>query len=121
MSSSVHNVFAILKPDMMNCMVAEYHWGRATMTVKLNRENSPEVHYIRFGGVEYFAGPMHWRGASFAQRPASDCLELLRRAGRVNEFVEEETLKERNIRLFVVQLEQSEVQIVCHLANKYSG
>jgi hypothetical protein len=117
----MENIFGLLRPDMVDCMVTQYHWGRATLTVKLSRENSPDIQYLKFGGVEVFSGPLKWRGANFIQRPTSDCLELLQQAERVSEFVTEADLEERTIRLYVVELEHIHVQIVANMANRYSG
>lgn len=113
------NVFALQRPDMIECMVYDYHWGRGALTLRLQRENSPDIQYIKFSGVEYFSGPVKWKGANFSIRPTSECLELLQRAERVNELVTEDNLIERNIQLYTVELEHLPVLIVCHLANRY--
>jgi hypothetical protein len=117
----MNNVFAIQKPETIDCQVNEYHWGRSMMTLKLSRQGSPEIQYIKFAGVEVFSGPMIWTGANFILRPTTECLELLVVAGRANDFVTEKDLVERNIRLYAVELAQLHVQIICHTANKYSG
>lgn len=117
----MNNVFAVMKPEMIECQVTQYHWGRSMLTLKLSRQGSPEIQYIKFSGVEVFSGPLTWTGANFVLRPTSECLELLQIAERVNDFVTEKDLNERNIRLYMVELAQMQVQIVCHLANKYSG
>ena len=117
----MNNIFAIQKPDLFHCLVVSYQWGRGLMTLRLTRKNSPDVQYIRFHGVEVFAGPMKWDGANFVQQPSAACLEVLQLAGRVNEFVTEQALQERKFKLYTVDLPQMSVQIVCNMANKYSS
>lgn len=117
----MNNAFAIQKPDTIHCLVQDYHWGRGALTIKLSRLNSPDINYIRFHGVEVFAGPMQWDGANFVLQSTQACLEVLQLASRVSEFVTEKDLQERNIRLYTVDLPNMQVQIVCNMANKYSG
>jgi hypothetical protein len=115
------NVFEIPRPDMVDCMVAEYQWNRAILTVKLSRQNSPEVQYLKFGGVEVFSGPLHWTGANFVVRPTAECLELMQHVDRISEFVTEAQLEERGYKLYIVELRAAQVQVVCKMVNKYSG
>ena len=117
----MNNAFGVMKPEMIECQVTQYHWGRSAMTVKLSRQGSPDIQYIKFGGVEVFSGPLTWMGANFVLRPTSECLELLQQSERVNDFVTEKDLNERNVRLYLVELQFIHVQIVCHQASKYSG
>ncbi len=117
----MNNVFAIPKADTIHCLVVDYHWGRGALTLKLTRLASPDVSYIRFHGVEVFAGPMQWDGANFVRQTTKACLEIMQLAGRAGEFVTEKDLDERHISLYSVQLEHMEVQIVANMANKYSG
>jgi len=117
----MNNAFAIMKPEMIECMITEYHWGRSMMTLKLSRQGTPDIQYIKFAGVEVFSGPLTWTGANFILRPTSECLELLQSAERISEYVTEKDLIERNILLYIIELQFIQVQIVCHMANKYSG
>jgi hypothetical protein len=115
------NAFAIPKPDTIQCVVQDYHWGRGALTIKLSRVSSPDIQYLRFFGVEVFAGPLKWEGGNFVLQPTSACLEILQIAGRVSEFVTEAMVQERNMKLYTVELAQMQVQIVCNMANKYAG
>jgi hypothetical protein len=117
----INNVFVIPRPETIHCHVQEYHWGRGQLSIKLSRLNSPEIQYLRFQGVEVYAGPMQWDGGNFVQQPTSACLEIMQIAGRVPDFATEAMLQERNIKLYTVELAQMQVQIVCHTANKYTG
>jgi len=114
----MNNVFVIQRPETIHCVVMSYEWGKGLMTVKLSRQNSPDIQYIRFQGVEVFAGPMQWDGANFVLQPAASCLEVLQLAGRVSEFVTEKEIQERKLKLYTVDLPQMSVQIVCHVATK---
>ena len=114
----MNNVFAIQRPETIHCMVMSYDWGKGLLMVKLSRQNSPNIQYIRFQGVEVFAGPMQWDGGNFTQQPDAACLEVLQLAGRISEFATEKELKERKMRLYTVDLPQMSVQIVCHGAMK---
>lgn len=117
----MNNFFAIKKPETVDCAVMQYHWGRSQLIVRLKRQNSPEVQFIRFGGVEYVSAPIHWTGAEFTLQPASECLVLLQQVGRAGLFVTEEQLQERGISLYTVNLPESQVKIVARIANKYSA
>jgi|GEM_PF-2095778 hypothetical protein len=115
------NFFKVPVPDNVACQVMEYHWGRATLLVRLRRQNSPEVQYIRFSGVEYFAGPMVWNGAAFDLRDPEECLNVLRDAGRVNDLVDVEQLVTHGLHLYTVTLPQTLVCVVAKQASRYSA
>jgi hypothetical protein len=115
------NHFGVAQPDNVNCHVMEYHWGRNMLLIRLKRQNSPEVQYIKFGGVEYFAGPMEWTGANFTLRGAEECLQVLKDAERVGEFVTADMIKERGLSLYTAELGNSLVVIVSKSAHKYSA
>lgn len=117
----MNNVFAIQRPETIHCQIQDYHWGRGQLTIKLSRQNSPEISYLRFQGVEVYAGPMQWDGGNFVQQSTAACLEIMQIAGRASEFVTEAMLQERNMKLYTVELAQMQVQIVCHTATKYVG
>lgn len=38
--------------------------------------------YLEFEGVEYYEGPMGWRGADFKTGSTDACLEIIHRLGR---------------------------------------
>lgn len=115
------NVFGIQRPEMIDCTVMTYHWGRSLLTIRLKRQNSPEVQYLKFGGVLYFAAPTEWNGARFDLCDASDCLDILIQMGKVPEFTTAEHLKERNINLYRVDIAFAPVTVIAHKASKYNG
>lgn len=116
------NIFGIQRPEMMACMVTEYKWNRQVLTVKLKRDQSPEVFYLRFTRVEFFAGPMMWQGADFHIGNDADCLELLQLTGRIGEFATEDHIRKIGYKLYGVDIADGvTVQIIAGVANKYSG
>jgi hypothetical protein len=114
----MNNVFGIQRPETIRCLVARYEWGKGLMTVRLTRQSSPDIYYIRFQGLEVFAGPMKWEGGNFVLQPVASCLEVLQMAGRASEFATERDIQERKFKLYTVDLPQMSVQIVCTLATK---
>ncbi|XWX05364.1 hypothetical protein VZO05_07330 [Aggregatilineales bacterium SYSU G02658] len=118
---SEENVFAINQPENVHCMVYSYQWGRANLVIRLKRQNSAEVQYIRFSGVEYFAGPMKWDNAAFDLRSAEECLSLLRDAGRANEHMTIEHVEQLQLRLLTVTLPNTLVCIVAKQYSRHSG
>ena len=116
-----NNFFGIRHPMTMDCTVKDYRWSGSSLVIQLNRQNSPEVQYLRFRGVEYYAGPFKWTGANFKIRPASDCLQLLREANRISDLVEEHHLEERGMQLYIVELPESEVHIIANYAARLIG
>lgn len=119
--SEAGNVFGIAIPEQVECMVQKYQWGRAVLILRLKRLNSPEVQYIRFTGVEYFAGPMKWTGAQIDQRTDEECMQLLRDAGRINDLVTLEHIQALTYALYTVTLPQTLVCAVSRQAHRYSG
>lgn len=115
------NIFGLQRPEMFDCLVTSYAWGRQLLVIKLKRQNSPEVHYLRFSGVEFFCGPMHWRGASFTQASDAECLDLMRLLGRASEFTEERHIQQIGMNLYQVDLEQIQIQIIAHGVRRYAG
>ena len=114
----MNNVFGIQRPETVRCLVVRYEWGKGLMTLRLSRLNSPDIYYIRFQGVEVFAGPLQWEGGNFVLQPPASCLEVLQLAARVSEFATERDIQERKFKLYTVDLPQMSVQIVCNLATK---
>jgi hypothetical protein len=121
MSDDSENFFKVGQPYNVDCMVQEYRWGRRTLLLRLKRHNSPEVQYIKFSGVEYFAGPMEWTSANFGVRSDEECLALLRDAGRANELFTLEHLTANKYQLFTVQLDHTLIAIVSKGVTRYSG
>ncbi len=115
------NVFAIVQPENVHCMVYTYQWGRSTLVIRLKRYNSAEVNYLRFSGVEYFAGPMAWDNAAFDLRSSEECLNLLRDAGRANEHMTVEHLEASRLQLLTVTLPNTLVCIVAKQYSRHSG
>jgi hypothetical protein len=112
----MNNVFGIQKPETIRCLVARYEWGKGMMTLRLSRLSSPDIYYLRFQGVEVFAGPMQWENGNFVLQPPASCLEVLQMASRASEFATERDIHERKFKLYTVDLPQMSVQIVCTLA-----
>jgi len=115
------NYFGVRRPDMIECTIMDYKWGHKVMTVRLKRENSPEIQYIKFSSVEFFAGPMMWKGADFEVLPDADCLEMLQLTGTLNDFATEKHVKTLGYKLYAVNIGEVMIQIVASKANKYSG
>lgn len=115
------NIFGIQRPDMMHCTISEYKWGRQTLIIKMKRENSPEVQYLRFQKVEFFSGPMHWRGASFEVRPTEECLEIMQLTELIGEFAELDHIAQLGLKLYQVSLENVAVQIIAGRVSRISG
>jgi hypothetical protein len=116
------NIFGIQRPEMMECSITSYKWNRQILTVKIKRENSPEVFYLRFTRVEFFAGPMMWKGADFRTGSDADCLELLQMTGRIGEFATEDTIRQIGYKLYGVDVgDNVTLQIIAAKANKFSG
>jgi hypothetical protein len=91
------------------------------MVIRLKRQSSAEVQYIRFSGVEYFAGPMMWDNAAFELRSAEECLALLRDAGRANDHMTVEHIEQLKLRLLTVTLPNTLVCIVSKQYSRHSG
>lgn len=115
------NVFGVQQPDKVDVMVQQYHWGRTTLLLRLKRQNSPEVQYIKFQGVEYFMGPMEWTDAAFEQRPDEECLQVMRDTGRANDIMTVQHLQDKSIRLYTIERPNTTIAIIAHLAHRYSG
>lgn len=115
------NVFTIAQPENVHCTVYTYHWGRATLVIRLKRHNSAEVQYLRFTGVEYFAGPMSWDNAAFDLRSAEECLNMLRDAGRANDHMTVEHIEQLRLHLLTVTLPNTLVCIVAKHYGRHSG
>lgn len=114
--SAEQNVFKLGTPDQIECRVQEYQWGRGTLLVRLKRLNSPEVQYLKFTGVEYFAGPMLWMGALVNQQSDEECLMLMRSVGRSNE-----TIPTSLCQLYTISLPDTRICIIARQATRYSG
>ena len=121
MSEETRNYFKVGMPENVDCIVQEYRWGRKTLLIKFKRVNSPEVQYVKFSGVEYFAGPVEWTNANFEVRSTEECLNLMRDVGRANEHVTEEHLIANNLQLLTVTLPHTIVAIVAKSITRYSG
>lgn len=117
----MNNVFAIQRAESFHVQVMEYQWSRSAFSLKLSRQSSPDIQYVRFNGVEVFAGPMQWDGANFMLQPAAACLEVLQVAARLPDFATEKDVQERKLKLYTVELPQMSVQIVCTMASKQAG
>ncbi len=76
--------------------------------------------YLVFEGVEYFEGPLHWRGVKFFVGPPDECLEILRKikGRRFNRMTDDYLL---NIyRLYKTKTPELEVKILAGPVYKIS-
>lgn len=116
------NIFGIQRPEMMECTITNYKWNRQILTVKVKRENSPEVFYLRFTKVEFFAGPTIWKGADFRIGSDADCLDILQMTGRIGDFATEAHIRQLGYKLYGVDIgENITLQIISAKVNKFSG
>jgi hypothetical protein len=65
------------------CHVYDYTLAHKTLVIELTRGDyvKGEKSYVHFTGVEFFCGPMAWKGGGFEVAPAAECLNLLKALG----------------------------------------
>lgn len=115
------NVFVIQRPEAVDCTIWTYQWAHAQLTLRLKRQNSPEIQYLRFSGVQYVAMPNEWSNARFDLLDDEDCLNLLVQVGKLPQGMSLEVFKTKGIYLYQVALPNAPVWVAAHNANKYNG
>jgi hypothetical protein len=73
-------------PDGMSyyCTILLYARGHSHLEIEIS--NGQDTKYLVFEGVDFFSGPMRWRGTTFALAPVSECLNILHELGWYSDF-----------------------------------
>lgn len=90
--------FNIPNGSSCHCVISKYSKSHTHLEIEIAYLESTK--HLIFEGVEYFSGPMMWKGADLAVATPSECLRLLHQLGRYDEFPDEYLLDK--FRLFLI-------------------
>lgn len=101
------------------CRVWEYHCaGHSQLYIRVNKAHQYSNSFmILFSGVEYFEGPMRWKGANFKAATNEECSTLLRCIDPlVPDEIDVPQIKAEDYRLFMQVSDNCVVKIVAKSA-----
>src|SRR5215475_6243017 len=78
MHASNENIFNVLNPDEWTCQLIDYMPSHSQLFFELDRHLPNQSLYLVFQTVEFFEGPLVWKGANFRLGESDECLQLLR-------------------------------------------
>jgi len=82
MSRSSKNIFNIENPEAYFCTVWSYLASHSMLLIRVDKgELDQEIFYLYFELVQYFEGPLKWKGANFCIGASDECIRLLHRKG----------------------------------------
>jgi hypothetical protein len=106
----IDNYFAVSNPHLCSCAVMSYAIGHSEMLVKIEDETHKEF-YIVFYYVEYYSGPLKWKGANFSTQSKENTMKLLYKIKpEINNKIPESSLA--NFHLYTVNTPDFEVCIL---------
>lgn len=113
-----HNrVFDIQTPGIYKCNVFRYHSGLSKLYIRVFKSaNSAPSFYIFFSDVGYFEGPMNWTSVDLRMAPPSQCLDLMRDTGLVEDFMLDDEDTRQALadatHLYVIQTAHTTIRII---------
>ena len=78
MEYSTRNIFKLENPQAYSCEILSYHRQHSDLFLKANHLSNPDKYWFEFTALEYFEGPVGWRGADFCIATTDECIKLLR-------------------------------------------
>jgi hypothetical protein len=107
MCCSSRNIFNIENPQTYFCTVWSYLVNHSMLLVRIDKgELDNGIFYLCFELVQYFEGPLRWKGADFCVGASDECIELLHKTG--SRGISEDYLLDQ-FSLFVVELPNFEM------------
>jgi len=102
------NIFNIEDVDNYLCYIQMYYKQHSTLIVIVNHisEKKKRKYILSFLAMEYFEGPMSWKGADFRIATSDECRNFLQKRNIPNADVHSETMK-----LFIVMDEEFGIKI----------
>ena len=91
MNVTQSNYFNLEQPNEWGCRLWSYGAGHSEMDLIVSSQHG--IHKIAFVGVEYYEGPIDWKGANFELGSAEDTLNFLRRVTSLTEFSDDSLLE----------------------------
>ncbi len=86
--TETENYFDIDTTQDYHCNVFRYSSRLSRLYIRVFKSGSDAPSfYLFFPDVGYFEGPMNWQGAVFHKAPANECLDLMVRAGLVQNIM----------------------------------
>jgi hypothetical protein len=81
MTSSAGDTLSIANPQLYSCKVWSYLASHSQMLLRIHEGDflTGDTFYSLFTGVQYFEGPMRWKGASFQLGTSEESLALLQK------------------------------------------
>jgi len=82
--NEIHKDIFIENPEQYDCTLWHYQIGHREMLIRICSRDKPDesnTFFFHFIGVQYFAGPIEWHGASFQLGSNEDLMSILHRLG----------------------------------------
>jgi hypothetical protein len=80
----MENILELPDPDNINCVLYSYLKGHKELYIEAYVHN--EIKYIFIDGVEYYSGPVTWKGANFRLGSEEECITLLESSTNYKDF-----------------------------------
>ena len=94
-------LFPIEDYEQWTCQVRIYLVSHSQLQIRMENSETQQVKFINFTGVEFYDGPLEWRGAGFFIGENSECLSILRKMDAYTKDSDDILLSEMS--LFIVR------------------
>ncbi len=107
------NIFSIPEPENCECLVWLFTISHSELYIRIRRPDGQIVQEVAFFAVEYFSGPLRWKGANLLVKPFLECLKILHTLERFDASSEDWS---HRFKLYVFPNPRCDVQIVAAAA-----
>lgn len=117
------NFFRINSPESCHYEVVTYTWENGKLVIRLTQQRVKDVklkspygdkpmQFIRFSGVQYFAGPTEWQGTGLDRDSSEACLRVLQKTGYADETSTVQKIEDEQLTLYTASLPEARVYVV---------
>ncbi len=103
MQTSNENIFNLPTPDDWMCSMVRYTWSHSQLVFILQMADATHPLKLAFQSVEYFEGPMIWKGVNFRLGSTEEYLQLFHNTQEYHNTSSDFALTKR-YKLYIVNL-----------------